>query len=234
MKKKVIILLVVIPAIIACSIFVWKYFSPKNVPEMKWYKNERGKSFIESETLRITVKGFYQDTISDEQFLNMQIDEDTKQNITHHIVGEGYYTLVEMTRLDGKEMIEPNINYIVYDNNKNIIANSIIYVKDAKTNLFLEKFIKDQYNSSKLPNEELAEHTIHTAWNLVPVLSNESSVLFMIAAQKGKYESYGVKEKTEPTLDLSKIKVIIVNPSYKDVETKENIELENFIFEFEL
>ena len=231
MKKKMIILLVVILIIIVCACI---FFFLKNEPEMKWYKNEDGESLIEVENLRITVKGFYQDEISDEQFSSLQIDEGTIQNIKRQIEGEGFYTLIEMSRTDNKELVEPNIDYMVYDNNKSIIANSIIYKIDAKTNSFITKFVKEQYNSSKLPNDELASHTIHASWSLVPVWSDESSILFMIAAKKGEYKSYGGEKSPEPVLDLSKIHVLVVNPSYKDIETKEKVELENTVFEFEL
>ena len=235
MNKKMIVILIMILASIVCVICCWKYFAQENMPEMKWYKNESGKNYIEAENLRITVKGFYKDNISNEQFSNLQLNEENIQNIKRQMSGEGYYTLIEMTRLDGKETIGQNINYIVYDNKKNIITNSIIKKKNATTKLFITRFVKPQFNSSKLPNNELAEHTIPSFhWGEVPVWSNEDSMLFMIFSRKGTTTSYGVDQKPDPILDLSKINVLIVNPSYIDVETKENIELENSIFEFEV
>lgn len=224
MKKRIIIVIIIL-AIIFCLVLFWMFNSKKADTQITWCSSVNGENFVEAENLRITVKGFFKDTISDEEFSYMQIDEDTKQNINRVITEKGYYTLVEMTRLDGKEMVEPNIQYFVYDNNKNIIASSLYYMKGAKTNSLLKEIIKRQYNSSKSPNDIIKEHIIDAmGWILAPVWSNENSVMFIIIARDSM-------ESQESKLDLSKINVLIVNPTYKDVETKEKIELENFIFE---
>lgn len=224
MKKRIIILIIIL-AIIFCFVLLWMFNSKKADTQITWCSSVNGENFVEAENLRITAKGFFKDTISDEEFSYMQIDEDTKQNINRVITEKGYYTLVEMTRLDGKEMVEPNIQYFVYDNNKNIIASSLYYMKGAKTNSLLKEIIKRQYNSSKSPNDIIKEHIIDAmGWTLAPVWSNENSVMFIIIARDSM-------ESQESKLDLSKINVLIVNPTYKDVETKEKIELENFIFE---
>lgn len=224
MNKKRITKIIVF-SIIFCFVLLWMFDLKKEDTQIIWCSSTNGENFVEAENIRITTKGFFKDTISDEDFLSMQIDEDTKQNINRFITEKGYYTLVEMTRLDGKEMVEPNIQYFVYDNNKNIIASSLYYMRNLKTNSLLKEILKRQYNSLKSPNEIIKEHIIDCmGWTLAPVWSSENSVMFMIVARDSL-------ESQEEKLDLSKINVLIVNPTYKDVETKEKIELDNYVFE---
>ena len=222
MKKRILVLLLVV-LIIVLLFFVKELVFKNEESEMIFYKNQSNSS-IQVDNLQITVKGIFEKDVKDEDLLDMGLYDFAVENIKKFLPYEDIFTLIEFASVDGREISEPNFDYIVYDDEKNIIQNSIVYTKDEKRNSFFKYFNKEEYNSND--KFEHMNHLVCNGTSISMVGDDGKSILMLLYSKK--------IDEANTNFNLSNINVIIYNPSYRNAEEKERIKFENTVFEFDL
>ncbi len=179
-------------------------------------------SVIENNNLKITLKGFYTNNVNNEEISKISLDEGTSNNILKYSENNDYNLLLDFSTVDGEQIIEPIFDYFIFDNSRNIIMTSIEYNKEkTETNKFLKYFVKNEYNSTDIHEIDNYNLSSSTTKNIVNTEGNSNLVL--ISSQKDN--------NIQKTLDLSRIYVLVINPSYKTTNS-DRVYLENSIFEF--
>lgn len=227
MKKFLIVLIIIIITVI-CTLFINKILSSKNYYSPIFYQttvkqsNMSDTSVIENNNLKITLKGFYTNNVNNEEISKLSLDEGTSNNILKYSENNDYNLLLDFSTVDGEQIIEPIFDYFIFDNSRNIIMTSIEYNKEkTETNKFLKYFVKNEYNSTDIHEIDNYNLSSSTTKNIVNTEGNSNLVL--ISSQKDN--------NIQKTLDLSRIYVLVINPSYKTTNS-DRVYLENSIFEF--
>lgn len=227
MKKFLIVLIIIIITVI-CTLFINKILSSKNYYSPIFYQttvkqsNMSDTSVIENNNLKITLKGFYTNNVNNEEISKISLDEGTSNNILKYSENNDYNLLLDFSTVDGEQIIEPIFDYFIFDNSRNIIMTSIEYNKEkTETNKFLKYFVKNEYNSTDIHEIDNYNLSSSTTKNIVNTEGNSNLVL--ISSQKDN--------NIQKTLDLSRIYVLVINPSYKTTNS-DRVYLENSIFEF--
>lgn len=218
-------ILVIIIVTVICTLLINNAFQVrKESYSPVFYQSFANQSnSIEVDDLQIRLQGFYNNEINKEQISTLKLEEETINNIVNFSKGKTYNLLIDFSNTEGKRISEPIFDYFVYDNLGNVILTSMIYRKDAKeTNKFLEYFMKKEYNSNDIVS--FNNYIASSGTNLHIVDDSNNSNLILIS-------SSNVEEFTNK-LDLSKIHVLILNPSYKISGNNERISQENTIYEF--
>jgi hypothetical protein len=128
---------------------------------------------------------------------------------------------MDFSNTDGNTISEPIFDYFVYDNSGNVIMTSIIYEKKAvQNNQFLKYFMEKEHNSNNLL--EFSDYILSVGTSKSIVNNDIDSNLILISS---------ASRDTSKILDLSKIHILILNPSYKTT-AGDRIYLDNKIFEF--
>ncbi len=226
MKKYLIIVLIIIITII-CTIFISNMFKKEIFTPIVYQtctnSNISNETVIEANKLKIALKGFYKGEVNNEQILPLNFDEETNNNILKFSEGKAYNLLIDFSNIDGEKISEPIFDYFIYDNLGNIIFTSMIYKRDAtETNNFLKYFMKKEHNSNDITS--LSNYIVSGGSTINVVNNAEASNLILISSSDGDY--------VQKELDLSKIYVLILNPSYKINGKNERIYNENTIYEF--
>lgn len=227
MKRFLIVLIIIIITVI-CTLFINKMLSSKNYYSPIFYQttvkqsNMSDTSVIENNNLKITLKGFYTNNVNNEEISKLSLDEGTSNNILKYLENNDYNLLLDFSTVDGEQIIEPIFDYFIFDNSRNIIMTSIEYNKEkTETNKFLKYFVKNEYNSTDIHEIDNYNLSSSTTKNIVNTEGNSNLVL--ISSQKDN--------NIQKTLDLSRIYVLVINPSYKTTNS-DRVYLENSIFEF--
>ncbi len=227
MKRFLIVLIIIIITVI-CTLFINKILSSKNYYSPIFYQttvkqsNMSDTSVIENNNLKITLKGFYTNNVNNEEISKISLDEGTSNNILKYSENNDYNLLLDFSTVDGEQIIEPIFDYFIFDNSRNIIMTSIEYNKEkTETNKFLKYFVKNEYNSTDIHEIDNYNLSSSTTKNIVNTEGNSNLVL--ISSQKDN--------NIQKTLDLSRIYVLVINPSYKTTNS-DRVYLENSIFEF--
>lgn len=227
MKRFLIVLIIIIITVI-CTLFINKILSSKNYYSPIFYQttvkqsNMSDTSVIENNNLKITLKGFYTNNVNNEEISKLSLDEGTSNNILKYSENNDYNLLLDFSTVDGEQIIEPIFDYFIFDNSRNIIMTSIEYNKEkTETNKFLKYFVKNEYNSTDIHEIDNYNLSSSTTKNIVNTEGNSNLVL--ISSQKDN--------NIQKTLDLSRIYVLVINPSYKTTNS-DRVYLENSIFEF--
>ena len=227
MKRFLIVLIIIIITVI-CTLFINKILSSKNYYSPIFYqttvkqRNMSDTSVIENNNLKITLKGFYTNNVNNEEISKISLDEGTSNNILKYSENNDYNLLLDFSTVDGEQIIEPIFDYFIFDNSRNIIMTSIEYNKEkTETNKFLKYFVKNEYNSTDIHEIDNYNLSSSTTKNIVNTEGNSNLVL--ISSQKDN--------NIQKTLDLSRIYVLVINPSYKTTNS-DRVYLENSIFEF--
>ena len=227
MKRFLIVLIIIIITVI-CTLFINKILSSKNYYSPIFYQttvkqsNMSDTSVIENNNLKIILKGFYTNNVNNEEISKLSLDEGTSNNILKYSENNDYNLLLDFSTVDGEQIIEPIFDYFIFDNSRNIIMTSIEYNKEkTETNKFLKYFVKNEYNSTDIHEIDNYNLSSSTTKNIVNTEGNSNLVL--ISSQKDN--------NIQKTLDLSRIYVLVINPSYKTTNS-DRVYLENSIFEF--
>ncbi len=229
MKKYLIILLIIVITII-CTICIkdWFFasntFSPTIYQSSVNYDNISDEASLQYQGLKVTLKDIFQDEFNKEQLTSLGIDDNTADKIISSYSGKNKLNiLVEVFNQNNTGISEVNFDYLIYDNAGNILMTPIAYtIQNSKMNKFIKYFVEREYNSKNIRefnNHNLTNGTSSPIYNT----GNDNSKLMLLT-------SYSSAEQTN--LDLSKIHIMLINPTYKDSKTSNSYNLDNTIFEF--
>ncbi len=237
MKKYVIVAIIIIITIV-CTIIIkdtffnTKTFSPIFYQLSEGVNNISKSTTLQAENLKLTLRGFYLEGIDNEQTATLNLDDTTLSNILNFSNNKEYNLLIDFSNTDGNTISEPIFDYFVYDNSGNVIMTSIIYEKKAvQKNQFLKYFMEkevywesvygeNEHNSNNLL--EFSDYILSGGTSKSIVNNDIDSNLILISS---------ASRDTSKILDLSKIHILILNPSYKTT-AGDRIYLDNTIFEF--
>lgn len=226
MKKYVIVAIIIIITIV-CTIIIkdtffnTKTFSPIFYQLSEGVNNISKSTTLQAENLKLTLRGFYLEGIDNEQTATLNLDDTTLSNILNFSNNKEYNLLIDFSNTDGNTISEPIFDYFVYDNSGNVIMTSIIYEKKAvQKNQFLKYFMEKEHNSNNLL--EFSDYILSGGTSKSIVNNDIDSNLILISS---------ASRDTSKILDLSKIHILILNPSYKTT-AGDRIYLDNTIFEF--
>lgn len=224
MKKYLSILLIIF--IIVLFLFINSMYSQKETALLFCQLSEKkseisNRTSLQNNNLKITLKDFCTNGINEDNFLNSGLTQDDINKIVSY--KDDCNCLIECASVDSTNISEISYDYLVYDNNKNILTTTLVYDKEkTQTNNFIKHFIKYNYNSDQV--QEFNKHLLHLNTSNYIVKNMEKSILSLF--------TWNVDESKEnQSLNLSKIHILIINPSYKNFKN-DKIYLENTIFEF--
>lgn len=230
MKKYLIILLIIVITII-CTICIkdWFFasntFSPTIYQSSVNYDNISDEASLQYQGLKVTLKDIFQDEFNKEQLTSLGIDDNTADKIISSYSGENKLNiLVEVSNQNNTGISEVNFDYLIYDNAGNILMTPIAYtIQNSKMNKFIKYFVEREYNSKNI--REFNNHKLEYGGTSSSIYNsgNDNSKLMLLT-------SYSSEEQTN--LDLSKIHILLINPTYKDSKTSNSYNLDNTIFEF--
>lgn len=228
MKKFLTILTIIIVTVI-CTLLIKNIYLKKNYYAPTFYQATVNQSEISDKTaiqldnLKITLKGLFTDGINNEKISNLNIDEETINTILKSAENRKLNLLVDFSTTNETSIHEPMFDYFIYDNSGNVIMTSIIFnLEKPDTNKFLKYFAKNKYNSNDV--HEIENHTQFFGYNQKIVNHDVNSYLMLISSLS--------EENAQKELDLSKVHILIVNPSYKTSDSNDRIYLDDTIFEF--
>ncbi len=208
---------------IICTFLINNFFQKKkeNFSPIFYQTHTNQSNLIEVNDLKIVLKGFYDTKISKEQISSLSLDEGTVNNILNF--SKDYNLLIDLSNIDGKLISEPIFDYFIYDNSGNVIFTSMIYKKNAKeTNNFLKYFMKNKHNSNDITN--LSNYIVSSGTSIHIVDDSNNSNLILISSS--------INDDIPKELDLSKLHILILNPSYKISGNNNRIFQENTVYEF--
>ncbi len=226
MKKYVIVAIIIIITIVCTIIIKDTFFNTKTFSPIFYQLSERVNNVsksttLQAENLKLTLRGFYLEGIDNEQTATLNLDDTTLSNILNFSNNKEYNLLMDFSNTDGNTISEPIFDYFVYDNSGNVIMTSIIYEKKAvQNNQFLKYFMEKEHNSNNLL--EFSDYILSVGTSKSIVNNDIDSNLILISS---------ASRDTSKILDLSKIHILILNPSYKTT-AGDRIYLDNKIFEF--
>ncbi len=226
MKKYVIVAIIIIITIVCTIIIKDTFFNTKTFSPIFYQLSERVNNVsksttLQAENLKLTLRGFYLEGIDNEQTATLNLDDTTLSNILNFSNNKEYNLLIDFSNTDGNTISEPIFDYFVYDNSGNVIMTSIIYEKKAvQNNQFLKYFMEKEHNSNNLL--EFSDYILSAGTSKSIVNNDIDSNLILISS---------ASRDTSKILDLSKIHILILNPSYKTT-AGDRIYLDNTIFEF--
>lgn len=226
MKKYVIVAIIIIITIVCTIIIKYTFFNIKTFSPIFYQLSEGVNNIskstaLQAENLKLTLRGFYLEGIDNEQTATLNLDDTTLSNILNFSNNKEYNLLIDFSNTDGNTISEPIFDYFVYDNSGNVIMTSIIYEKKAvQKNQFLKYFMEKEHNSNNLL--EFSDYILSGGTSKSIVNNDIDSNLILISS---------ASRDTSKILDLSKIHILILNPSYKTT-AGDRIYLDNTIFEF--
>ena len=182
---------------------------------------EINKASVEIDNLKVILKGIYFDSINEEEISNLNLTQEEKVKIIKNAKEQDLNCLLEISTLDGSNMNELIFDYMIYDNNKNILSTSLGFT-NAKV-----PYYNQFYNNFIINSDDKIEHVdilMNKDLNKIIVKDNFNSVLFLISAKKEDDVSL-------ENINLSNLHILIAGANYKNDEN-EVFDFSNKIFEF--
>ena len=176
---------------------------------------------VEIDNLKVVLKGIYFDSIIEENISNLNLTQEEKEKIIKNAKEQDFNCLIELSTLDGTNMNELIFDYMVYDNNKNILSTSLGFTNSKVP------YYNQFYNNFIINTGESREHVdvlMNKNLNKTIVKDNLNSVLFLISAKKEDDVLF-------ENVDLSNLHILIAGANYKNNEN-EVFDFSNKIFEF--
>lgn len=222
MTKYLKILFIIIITIIV-TILIINVFQKENYLPVFYQSFVNQSNSIEVNNLKITLQGFYSNEINNEQISSLSLDEETVNIIQNFSKDKIYNLLIDFSNVAEKGISEPMFDYFIYDNIGNIIFTSMVYKQNAnETNSFLKYFMKKEHNSDDIT--DLNNYIVSSGTTIHIVNGTDNSNLILISSSDN--------DNFQGNLDLSKIHVLILNPSYKISGNQKRITQENTIYDF--
>lgn len=228
MKKKLVIIFIIAVTIICTLLFNNIFFNCENYVPTIYQLSENQNNIsdittLQSQKLKLTLKGFYYDKLNNENLSNLGLDESTITNILKFSDNKQYNLLINFSTTDGNAITEPIFDYLVYDNLGNVIITSMVYERSSKkTNQFLKYFMEKEHSSNNLL--EFSNYNLSSGTTQQTFSNADNSNLILISSLNNN--------NIQKEFDLSKVHILILNPSYKTTTNNDRIYLDDTIFEF--
>lgn len=217
MKRKLILALTIIFITILLIIYknVARNFEIYNISVTQKPNNIMTTgTLVRDSEISIDLRGFYTDDLTDKQLSDhLYIEDISKVNFEKNV---NNYIFIQMNSSKlGTEIIEPTFDYLVYDNNGNVITSSV----SNKNNKFLRYFMKNVHSSNKI-----SEYDNYICFNTTSVskITNIFNSELIVISSSVDYDK----------LDLSQIHILITNIRYKINTQSKRVNLNHAIYDF--
>jgi len=217
MKRKLILVLTIL--FITILLIIYKNFSRKfeiykiSVTQKPNNIMTTGTIVRDSE-ISIDLRGFYTDDLTDKHLSEyLYIEDNSKVNFEKN--ANNYIFIQINSSKFGTEIIEPTFDYLVYDNNGNVITSSV----SNKNNKFLKYFMKNVHSSNKI--SEYDNYICFNTTSISKITNIPNSELIAISSSVD-YDK----------LDLSQIHILITNIRYKTNKQSRRVNLNYAIYDF--
>ena len=237
--KKIFLFLILILVILSCIAINIHINNSKDFDKLSYYNIDYNPTFYQTsqkfdnlsndtsiviDNLKVTLKAIYFDGIDNENLLKLGLTEDEIYKSLKDSSNSNLNYFIEFSTLDNTNIHELVFEYLIYDNNKNLIASNIgmLNYKTPYYNDFFNKYILNNNNSNTqdvtpIMNANYAKNIIR---------DNINSTLYLITAEEND-------ETNQELIDLSKVHLLITGINYKD-NNANDIDMYNKIYEFVL